>query len=256
MLSQRTLYVWGLALFLTLISAGMMMLRDSVPGLSLFRFEPTRLNEHRRQVLEFLLLLPVAVTIVCFARVVIGISTFGTFAPALLGLAYREEESLGGVFVLLTILFAGWFFRHAVHQLYLLQVPRTSLMLSLVIGMLVILVAIGEQFHFDLFQSLPLFPLVILTGIIERFWSMDEEQGTSASFSTLFISLTLAAIIGLVVRIPWLTQQMLLFPETLGIIMSAQLLMGRYTGYRLLELYRFRSLTEDEECIGCSLGND
>jgi hypothetical protein len=30
------------------------------------------------------------------------------------------------------------------------------------------------------------------------------------------------------------------FPETLGLVMAAQLLLGRYTGYRLSELFRFR----------------
>jgi hypothetical protein len=35
---------------------------------------------------------------------------------------------------------------------------------------------------------------------------------------------------------------MLRFPETLGLVMAAQLLIGRYTGYRLSELFRFRDL--------------
>jgi hypothetical protein len=30
------------------------------------------------------------------------------------------------------------------------------------------------------------------------------------------------------------------YPETLGLVMAAQLLLGRYTGYRLSELFRFR----------------
>jgi 7 transmembrane helices usually fused to an inactive transglutaminase len=30
------------------------------------------------------------------------------------------------------------------------------------------------------------------------------------------------------------------FPEALGLIMACQLLIGRYTGYRLTELFRFR----------------
>ena len=30
------------------------------------------------------------------------------------------------------------------------------------------------------------------------------------------------------------------YPETLGLVMAGQLLIGRYTGYRLTELFRFR----------------
>jgi hypothetical protein len=34
------------------------------------------------------------------------------------------------------------------------------------------------------------------------------------------------------------------FPETLGVVIAAQLLLGRYTGYRLTELYRFQDVIE------------
>jgi hypothetical protein len=37
------------------------------------------------------------------------------------------------------------------------------------------------------------------------------------------------------------------FPETLGIIMASQLLIGRYTGYRLSELFRFRDFIQPSE---------
>ena len=33
---------------------------------------------------------------------------------------------------------------------------------------------------------------------------------------------------------------MFLFPETLGVVMAGQLLIGRYTGYRLTEFFRFK----------------
>jgi hypothetical protein len=35
------------------------------------------------------------------------------------------------------------------------------------------------------------------------------------------------------------------YPETLGLIMAGQLLIGRYTGYRLSELFRFRDFLDE-----------
>jgi hypothetical protein len=218
--------------------------------------QPGKFPESQRKLIEFLLLLPIAVTLVAFVRVVIGLTTFGTFAPALLGLAYREVESPVGIFILLIVLFAGWFARHAVNHLHLLQVPRTSLMLTLVVSMLVGLILLGEKLRVETFQALPLFPLVILTGMIERFWTVDEEQGTLSTLSTLMVTLILAGGIALLLRWPVISRQMLDYPETLGIVMAVQLLLGRYTGYRLTELYRFRSLMEDEPCAGFSERND
>ena len=42
-------------------------------------------------------------------------------------------------------------------------------------------------------RAITLFPLVILTGMIERFWSMEEEDGTASSISTLAATLLMAA---------------------------------------------------------------
>jgi hypothetical protein len=257
MLPHRTLIVYALAAALAAASVGVMFLRDAAPETSAFHWlRPSRLTGPSRELLEFLLLLPVAVTLVCVVRVVVGLATFGTFAPALLGLAYRDIDSPLGVFVLLTILFAGWFLRHVVGRLHLLQVPRTSFMLSSVVLMLAGFVLVGERLGISPDKAVPLFPLVILTGMIERFWTLDEEQGTASTLTALVVTLAVCAGISLALRIPSLSRQVLDYPESLGVVMAAQLVLGRYTGYRLVELYRFRSLLEEEQACFGSSGRD
>lgn len=78
--------------------------------------------------------------------------------------------------------------------------------------------------------------------MIERFWTLEAEDGTASSFKTLLGTMVIAATIGLVASIPAVLTHMVNFPETLGVIMACQLLIGRYTGYRLSELFRFRDL--------------
>jgi hypothetical protein len=240
------------------ISIALMIARNQWEQESQFfeTFTPLRLPPTEQKLLEYLLLLPISATIVCFCRIVIGLATFGTFAPALLGLAFREMASGIGIFVFLSILFAGWFLRHAVNRLHLLQIPRTSLMLSLVIGMLVCFVLVSNSLQISASQYIPLFPLVILTGMIERFWTVDEEEGTKVTLIMLFGTLGVCGAISLLLRFPPLVHQMLGYPETLGIVMAIQILLGRYTGYRLLELYRFRELLKDGPCSGSLAVND
>jgi hypothetical protein len=43
---------------------------------------------------------------------------------------------------------------------------------------------------------------------------------------------------------PHLTHLIFVFPELLLVILALALLLGRYTGYRLTELWRFRDLAE------------
>jgi hypothetical protein len=82
--------------------------------------------------------------------------------------------------------------------------------------------------------------MVILTGMIERFWTLEVEDGTASSFRTLLGTIVIAAAISLVLSLQAVVRHMFRYPETIGLIMAAQLLLGRYTGYRLSELFRFR----------------
>lgn len=197
------------------------------------------------RLVEFLLLLPVAALMICVFRNVIGMPSFGTFTPALIGLAFREWESLPGLGVFVGILLVGWGLRRLLDRYHLLQVPRTAFMLSLVIVLLIGAIVLANWRDVPATRYISLFPMVILTGMIERFWTLETEDGAWSSFRTLLSTLAVAVCISLVLSVPALVRHLVRYPETLGIIMAAQLLLGRYTGYRLSELVRFRDLLHD-----------
>src|SRR5439155_23127668 len=86
-------------------------------GLTLYRLPPTE-----QRLVEFLLLLPVAALVICVFRNVIGVASFGTFAPALVGLVFRDLHSLPGVAVFVGLILAGWLVRRRLDGFHLLQV--------------------------------------------------------------------------------------------------------------------------------------
>jgi uncharacterized protein with transglutaminase domain len=178
--------------------------------------------------------------IICVFRNVVGLSSFGTFAPALVGLAFRELRSLPGIFVFISVLLVGWLMRRVLDYYHLLQVPRVALMLTLIMLVLIAGVVGANHFGASLTTYISLFPLVILTGMVERFWTLEIEDSTAASFRTLFSTMLIATAIALVLSLNVVVQHLFRYPETLGLIMAVQLLIGRYTGYRFTELLRFR----------------
>lgn len=200
-----------------------------------------------RRLVEFLLLLPLAGLIVCVYRNVIGIYSFGTFAPALIGLAFRDMHSLPGIVVFTAIMLLGWGMRRLLDRYHLLQVPRTAVMLTLVVIVLIGLIVVSNYKHLEASKYIPLFPIVILTGMIERFWTLEVEDGAWVSFRTLLGTMLISATVGLFLSWHAVANHMFRFPETLGIIMALQLLIGRYTGYRLSELFRFRDFVQATE---------
>jgi hypothetical protein len=209
--------------------------------LSLFMLPPTE-----QRLVEFLLLLPVAALIVCVYRNVIGLPSFGTFAPALVGLAFRDLHSLPGILVFVAILLVGWLLRRALDYYHLLQVPRMACMLSLVVMVLISAIVLANLGDVAATKYVSLFPMIILTGMIERFWSLEVEDSTGASFKTLLSTMVIAASIALFLSLQAVVSHLFRYPETLGLILAVQLLLGRYTGYRLSELFRFRALLQRE----------
>jgi hypothetical protein len=209
-------------------------------AVSLFMLPP-----QQQRYAEFLLLLPVAALIVCVFRNVIGLHSFGTFAPALVGLAFRDLHCMPGLLVFTSILLMGWLIRRVLDYYHLLQVPRVAVMLSLVVVLLLATLLAANLESLPATEFIPFFPMVILTGMIERFWTLETEDSTASSFKTLACTLCIAAAIALVLNTPGLAYHLFCFPETLGIIIAVQLLIGRYTGYRLTELWRFRELLND-----------
>ena len=86
---------------------------------------------------RFLLLLPLAALIVSIFRTVIGMPTFGTFSPALLGLAFLDLKALPvGLPIFVLLILAGWGMRHLLDRFHLLQVPRASALLTLIVVLL------------------------------------------------------------------------------------------------------------------------
>lgn len=217
----------------------LLMIRADSPSLI-----PSDLPPGDRQLVEFLLLLPVAALICCVARVVIGLHTFGTFAPALLGLSFREVESVAGVFLLVVVLTIGWVARRGLARLNLLQVPRSAVMLSLVVVLLLIYVLYSNSRGRPVANVIPFLPLVIVTGLVERFWTTEEEDGTATAVHTMAATLLMAAGVFVFVHLEVVSRTLMSNPELLGLIAAGQMLLGRYTGYRLVELYRFRDLAK------------
>lgn len=203
-----------------------------------------------RRLVEVLLLLPVAALVVCVFRNVIGLHSFGTFTPALIGLAFHDWQSWPGLFVFVAILMVGWVLRRWLDRYHLLQVPRIAVMLTLIMSVLVGLIVLSNHYGATTTRYVSLFPIVILTGMVERFWTVETEDGTFASFRTLGLTLVMALTIAVILGRPFVVRHLFCYPETLGLVMASQLLIGRYTGYRVTELFRFRDFLGDPPSPG------
>jgi hypothetical protein len=93
--------------------------------------------------------------------------------------------------------------------------------------------------------SVTLFPMVIMTMTIERMSVVWEERGPREALKQGVGSLAVASFAYLVMNLDHLQHLFFVFPELILIVLAITILLGRYTGYRLLELKRFKVLTTE-----------
>jgi hypothetical protein len=84
--------------------------------------------------------------------------------------------------------------------------------------------------------------MVILTNLVERFYVTSEEDSFFQAMRLLVTTALLALAIYLLLSSPSLGNLLFYYPELHFFTVAALVLLGRYTGYRLTELVRFRDL--------------
>lgn len=200
-----------------------------------------------QNVYRIILMVPLGALVIVMLRNLIGLATFGTFMPVLIALAFRETSLLWGIIMFTMLVIVGLALRQYLEKLKLLLVPRLAAVLTIVIMMIALFSIISVQLELERGLSVALFPVVILAMTIERMSIVLEENGAHEAFK-LGTGSMIAAILGyLVMTHEWLGHIVFVFPETLLIVLAITLLLGRYTGYRLLELWRFRGLIKEAD---------
>lgn len=208
------------------------------PVLALFDFPAPPPNPS-----SLLAALPIAVLVAVVFRILIGIQTFGIFAPVLLSLAFVQVGLPAGLVILGTMLVAGLIVEPLLRPLKMPRVARLAVILGLVCGALL---ALG-QFGPDPSASrnwTAAFPVVVATIVIEQFWGSWEQEGLrQALVGALWTTLAAIAAAPLLVSKPitWLAEHPPIYPFVLvGVGVGLSVLIGRYRGLRLSEFIRFR----------------
>lgn len=193
-------------------------------------------------VYKVLVTIPVGITILVFLRQFIGFKTLGTFMPVLIGIAFRETALLNGLLLFSLLIALGLALRFYLERLHLLLVPRLAVVLIFIVIVMAGVTTLMTETNQSIGLSISLFPMVIMAMTIERMSIVWEETSAGEAIKQGLGSLAVASLTYLAMTNDWVEYLMFQFPELLFALMGLCVLMGRYTGLRLSELWRFRAL--------------
>jgi hypothetical protein len=211
-------------------------------GTSAVDFSLYRLPIQTQAVYSVLLMIPIGALVMVIMRNFVGIDAFGTFMPVLIALAFRETKLLWGVILFTLLVALGLSIRFLLERLRLLLVPRLSAVLIVVVMLMLLISLTSHRLGLETGLSVALFPMVIIAMTIERMSVVWEERGAAdairAGLGSLFVAVAAYVFMGM----SWLEHLIFTFPELLLVVLALVVLAGRYTGYRLTELQRFKAL--------------
>lgn len=198
----------------------------------------------QQNTLKWLSIFPLAILIIVLMRNVVGLQTMGTFTPMLLSMALVKTGFWQGMICFGIMIGLGLIIRFLMNRFNLLLVPRISAVVIFVIIIMQGLTIIGYRMDLGIAQSAVFFPIIITAWIIERASITWEEDGPLNAAKEIIFSILVAIIVYAVISVEYIRHIMFAFNELNIVILVIVMLLGTYTGYRLLELKRFRPLVK------------
>ena len=196
-------------------------------------------------IIVVLILFPIITSIIAASRHLIGLQGFGIYIPAVLSVAFVSTGITTGVAVFAAVLIAATIFKAVLKRLRLQYLPRTALLLWGVSLIILILLVLASLFGVSGFLSLNIFPLLIIMLLTENFMETQLTSSTSQTVQLTLETLIIAIVCSLLIGNEFFQRIVLLRPELTFVSVAVfNLVIGRYSGLRLLEYIRFRSLIE------------
>ncbi|XOB63795.1 UUP1 family membrane protein [Campylobacterota bacterium DY0563] len=220
------------------------LVKDVKNQSALLDFSLFILPNETQNTFKFLLLVPLGALVVVFMRVFVGLKTSGTFMPILLSMAFIETQLVPGIIMFIVVVSMGLIVRSYMSYFNLLLVARISSVLIVVLAIMAFVAIMSEKLNLEYATSITFFPIIILSWTIERMSIIWEEEGAKEVFQQGGGSLIVSIIAFFAMTNSTLSFITFNFPEVLLAVLGLTILFGRYSGYRLSELHRFKSMVK------------
>jgi PKD repeat protein len=193
------------------------------------------------------LVLPVIATVVAFSRQVIGFKAIGIYTPSIIAVAFLATGLRYGIIIFFLTLLVGTLGRLLARKLRIAYLPRMALVLTLVSLAIFVFFLVGVRLGNSDILTISIFPILIMVLLTEEFITLEIERGIKAAVILSLETLALTIACFLLASWPAFKTMLLGYPEIILLTIIINILIGRWTGLRLLEYYRFRKVIKNVE---------
>lgn len=195
-----------------------------------------------RETIILLLMLPIIATFIVATRQIIGIKAFGIYTPLIITFAFFDMGIKYGLAIFIVVLLTGTLVRYVVRLFHLLYLPRMGIVLSATALAILFLLFEGVVSRRTVLISSSIFSILIMITLAEKFIAAQIEKGLKSAV-VLSIETLIISVVGYYI-LEWDRLQNLVFfyPQIILVAFLINILLGRWSGLRLIEYFRFKGL--------------
>ncbi len=193
------------------------------------------------QTVLLLLVLPIIATMLAFFKQVIGVTTFGLYTPSIIALSFLALGWQVGTVFLVFILVTGYATRAFMGRWRLLYIPKVAIILTVVSITLLLLMGTSAFFGVS-FNRETVFILLVMSTLAESFLNLKSEEGWKAAIIGILETIMVALLCVFIVQWGRFQAMLLAYPELILLTIVINAILGRWTGLRLVEYFRFREV--------------
>jgi hypothetical protein len=192
-----------------------------------------------------ILLTPFLAFFVSFVRVVIGLPTLDMLVPIALAFALVAVGITVGLLVLGAILIASYLSKVSLSRVRIMFYPKRSLsMIFLAIAVFAAL-TLGVVLEFQQILSVSIFPILVLMLLGDMIVSVQLHKSSAETFTITGTTIFIGVVGYLAATSTTIQNMVILYPEIILLVIPANIIVGRYFGLRVLEVFRFNKVVID-----------
>jgi hypothetical protein len=188
-----------------------------------------------------ILLLPILAALVAFMRVIIGLPSLEMLVPIALAYVFTSVGVIIGSIILVTVVIASFISRIIMRRISIMHYPKRSLSMLLLALTVFAALSVSIQLGIGNVQELSIFPILILTLLGDSIVSVQLHKSMREAFVIISVTIALGLFGYLLATLEGVRNILILYPEVVLIMIPINIVMGRYFGLRLSEVFRFHN---------------
>lgn len=190
------------------------------------------------------MLLPLLATLVLFFRHVVGVPSLAMILPIALSITLVATGLAAGLILLGTIILASTLARIVLKKIRIVQLSKVTLTMVFVSIAILITLTITAQLGVLAVRQISIFPVLLLVLLSQNIIELQTDRSFIDILKISAITISLGILGYFILASEAIRNFVLLYPETILLLIPVNILIGRYFGLRITEYIRFSPITK------------